>query len=230
MASESRPKLRQRRSSQLSAACLCAWLCAASPIGLAQTPQTPPSAAERETARALMQEGDQLTAAGNLQEALVRYTAAHALVHIPTTGLEVARTQAKLGRLVEARGLALEISGGAATKGEPRLFASARSAAADLARELEPRIPSVRTQVSPANAQYALTIDGVTLPSAARMIAYRTNPGLHSVLVAAPGYVSQRKEVKLSERQAATLTIALTPAPPIAATGPVPTPAPAARR
>jgi hypothetical protein len=171
-----------------------------------------PSAAERETARALMQEGDQLSASGDLPGALTRYSAAHALMHIPTTGLEVARVQAKLGRLVEARGLALEVAGSAKTAGEPGVFASARSAAAALAADLAARIPSVSTRVTPANAAYTVSIDGITLPSAARTIAFRTNPGPHVVTVAAPGYASQRKDVSLSERQAATLSITLTPA------------------
>lgn len=200
--------VRRSRSLKLTAALALTLL------GSAVRADSQPTAADRETARALMEEGDQLIAKGELPAALTRYTAAHALVHIPTTGLEVARTQVKLGLLVEARGLALEIANSPATSGEPRVFSSARSAAAQLAQELAPRIPSLRTEVTPATVGYSLTIDGVTLPSAARTIAYRTNPGPHVIVVAAPGYVSQRKELKLKEREAATLPIALTPAPP----------------
>ena len=63
-----------------------------------------PSPAERETARSLMVDGDRLRSAGDLQSALARYQAAHAIMNVPTTGLALAETQAALGLLVEARG------------------------------------------------------------------------------------------------------------------------------
>ena len=58
---------------------------------------------DRETARTLMQQGRELTAKGDLKEALKRFKGADDIMHVPTTGLEVARTQAPLGLLVEAR-------------------------------------------------------------------------------------------------------------------------------
>ena len=192
----------------LSAAVVLSWALAAPQISRSQ-PR--PTAAERETARAMMQEGDELSAQGDLRAALVRYSAAHALVNLPTTALELARTQAKVGQLVEARGLALEISHGVPQKGEPELFARARSAAAELAEELAPRIPALRTEVHPKGASYSLTIDNAVVPKAAHAIAYRANPGVHLVVVSAPGYATQRKEVKLLENLTATLTVTLVP-------------------
>lgn len=197
------------------------WLTQIPGISLADQP---PTAAARETARALMQEGDQLSAAGKHAEALKNYLAAHALVRIPPTGLEVARSQVKLGQLVEARGLAMEMANSAPTPGEPPVYARARSAAAELAKDLGPKIPSIRTVVSPDTTRYTLTIDGQILPPEAQAIAFRLNPGKHTVVVAAPGFITQRKEVPLAERQAATLTVQLQPAQ--AAKGPGPTPAP----
>jgi hypothetical protein len=223
MTSQLRATPRRRGALQLAAAALGLWLAALPGIGSAQRP---PSAAERETARALMQEGDRLTASGDLRTALARYTAAHALVHLPTTGLEVARAESKLGHLVEARGLALEISNGVAEPNEPRFFAAARAEAGKLARELEPRIPSLRTVVTPANTDYTLTIDGITLPHAARDIAFRTNPGQHIVIVEARGYATLRKELTLPEKQAATFNVALVPNAPRAAAAPAPASAP----
>jgi hypothetical protein len=193
---------------QLSAAIVVAVVFAAAQVSLAQ-PR--PTAAERETARAMMQEGDELSAQGDLQAALVRYTAAHSLVNLPTTALEVARTQAKLGKLVEARGLALEVANSAPLKNEPPQFARARSAAAELAEDIAPRIPALRTEVNPPGTKYALTIDGAPVPKPAQAIAYRANPGTHVVTIAAAGFASQRKEVKLIERQTAILTVTLTP-------------------
>ena len=193
---------------QLSAAIAIAFLVAAPQLCRAQ-PR--PTAAERETARAMMQEGDELSAQGDLQAALVRYTAAHSLVNLPTTALEVARTQAKLGMLVEARGLALEIANSEPVKGEPSQFARARSAAGALAEDIAPRIPALRTEVNPPGTVFSLTIDNTPVPKAAQTIAHRANPGPHIVVIAAPGFVSQRKEVKLLEHQTATLTVTLIP-------------------
>jgi hypothetical protein len=192
---------------QLRAAIVVAFVLAAAQVVRAQ-PR--PTAAERETARAMMQEGDELSAQGDLQAALVRYTAAHSLVNLPTTALEVARTQAKLGKLVEARGMALEIANSEPLKGEPPQFARARSAAGELAEDIAPRIPALRTEVNPPGIKYSLTIDGAPVPKPAQTIAYRANPGPHIVLIAAAGFTAQRKEVKLIEGQTAILTVTLT--------------------
>src|SRR5262245_51869629 len=62
-----------------------------------------PTPAEKETARALMAEGRDLRDANDLKSALKRFQAADSIMHVPTTGLEVARTEAALGLLVEAR-------------------------------------------------------------------------------------------------------------------------------
>ncbi|HEX4448937.1 MAG TPA: hypothetical protein VH044_19485, partial [Polyangiaceae bacterium] len=61
-----------------------------------------PSAADRETARSMMQEGRDLREKGDLKGALQRFKAADDIMHVPTTSLEVARTQVSLGLLVEA--------------------------------------------------------------------------------------------------------------------------------
>src|SRR5579864_9454433 len=62
-----------------------------------------PTAADRETARSLMQEARDLRDKGHMQDALKRFKAADDIMHVPTTGLEVAKTQASMGMLVEAR-------------------------------------------------------------------------------------------------------------------------------
>jgi hypothetical protein len=175
-----------------------------------------PSSAERETARSLMQDGDRLREAGDDAEALVRYQSAHALMHVPTTGLALAQAQAKLGLLVEARGTLMEVLGTTAAPGEPPVFATARKAAAQLASELEPRVSTLETRVNPASAPYTLQIDDITLPSAARAVPFKTNPGPHSVHVRAPGFEPQTRRLQLFEGATEQLTFELQPeaAPP----------------
>src|SRR4051794_16154924 len=87
-------------------AALALWFCAwtsASPAFAT------PSASERETARSLMQDGDRLLSSGDPMNALKCYQAAHAIMHVPTTGVAVAKTQAEVGQLVEARSSALDV-------------------------------------------------------------------------------------------------------------------------
>src|SRR5215216_121208 len=61
------------------------------------------SAEDRESARQFLDRGDEQVEKGELEGALASYQAAHELMHVPTTGLEVARLLVKLGKMVEAR-------------------------------------------------------------------------------------------------------------------------------
>lgn len=180
---------------------------------IAQPLAAQPSPAERETARNLMNEGDRLRSAGDLRGALSRFQAAHAIMHVPTTGLDVARTQAQLGLLVEARSTATEVMHSPVAADEPRVFAQARTAASELATELEAQVPALKTVVSPSDAEYTLAIDGVTLPAAARGVAFRANPGPHSVRIEAAGHAPESRQVTLVEGQTQTLAVVLNPLP-----------------
>ena len=62
-----------------------------------------PNAADRETARELMQQGRDLRDKNDLKGALQRFKAADDIMHVPTTALPLAQVQADLGLLVEAR-------------------------------------------------------------------------------------------------------------------------------
>src|SRR5262249_44553309 len=52
-----------------------------------------PSAADRETARKLLDDGDAAFEKKDYDGALKAYAAAHAIMHVPTTGIEVAKAQ-----------------------------------------------------------------------------------------------------------------------------------------
>jgi hypothetical protein len=189
---------------------------------VAQTASAAPSAAERDTARSLMDDGDRMLTSGKLREALERYRAAHAIMHVPTTGIELARVQARLGLLVEARATAMEVlnlpRSEADEQSEPAVFQQARASAVLLVRELEPRVPSLQAKVTPADQSFQLSVDGVKLPDEARNVPFRTNPGAHSVSVEAPGFAAEQREIVLEEGQALTLALRLARLQPSAAT------------
>src|ERR1043165_6460836 len=81
-----------------------------------------PTDADKESARLLMDEGDSLVEKKNYAAALSKYQKAHSIMHVTTTGIEVARTLAALGRLVEAKRAAHEAAGIPPAPGEPQAF------------------------------------------------------------------------------------------------------------
>src|SRR3954466_8294274 len=138
-----------------------------------------PSAAEKETARALMAEGRELRDRKALREALARFQAADGLMHVPTTALEVARTQVALGLLAEARETVQRLRQVAAREDEPAPFREARASADALHADLKDRIGAMRFVVrgAPAGTVPTITVDSVNIPTVATEMPFRANPG-----------------------------------------------------
>jgi hypothetical protein len=162
-------------------------------------------------ARALMDEGDAKVEAKDLKGALRAYRAAHTIMNVPTTGIEVARVEAKLGHLVEARKVALEITKIPTKPGEPKPFAEARAEAEKLASELEGKIPVLTVVVEgvPESAPVEVKLDGVLLPSDQARAPHPVDPGKHEVSAGASGLPPISKEVELAEGQRLKVTLAL---------------------
>ncbi|HEY5960080.1 MAG TPA: hypothetical protein VIV60_26185 [Polyangiaceae bacterium] len=171
------------------------------------------TAADRETARLLMDQGDEQVERGALEAALALYLGSHELMHVPTTGIEVARTYHALGRLVEARDSALEVLRMPSSSNEPQPFTDARAAAAQLAAELEQLIPILTVEIAPAAAaaHATLSIDGATVPKAARDLSHALNPTTHSILASAPGYYDVEQHITLERQERRQLRLDLRP-------------------
>jgi hypothetical protein len=154
-----------------------------SPAALAQS--SPPTAQELETARTLYKEGKELRAAGDLPGAIAKLQAAHALGHTPVTGIELAKTYVLVGKLVEAREVALSVARLGVASDETEKSADARAEAAKLADELRPRIPTLAVKIRGlAQGELAhVVIDGVTIPDAAIAEPQKVDPGKHDVAV-----------------------------------------------
>lgn len=173
------------------------------------------SAEDRESARQLLDRGDEQVEKGDLEGALASYRAAHELMHVPTTGLEVAQILAKLGKIVEARDVALEVIRMPAAAKEARPFKVARAAAENLARELSTQIPSLRLELTPEAAanDASLEIDQRSVPFSAVGLGYALNPGAHRVKIAATGYQTVVRDISLRAGETQTLRAELVPAP-----------------
>jgi len=183
-----------------------------------------PTAADKDTARALMKEGRGKRAKGDHRGALESFVAADALMNVPTTGLEVGRSQAALGLLVEARDTFLRVSRTPEEPGEPPAFKEARTEAAASATSLDERVPTLKVSIIgvPAGASPTVTIDGVNIPNAALSARRRLNPGSHEVVASIAGGAKRTQTVELAEKEAKDVTLDLSG--PASTTSPAPTP------
>jgi hypothetical protein len=170
-----------------------------------------PTAAEKVTARGMMDEGHARRDAGDHKAALAQFQGADAIMHVPTTGLEVAREQIALGQLVEARDTLQRIVRTAAAGDEPEVFRTARTNATLLDDALVKRIAALKISVTgaPSGVPVQVSIDTLQVPVAALVAPFKVNPG-HHVVSAAAADAAAHEEVDVAEGQTATVAIALT--------------------
>jgi hypothetical protein len=169
-----------------------------------------PSSAQKETARGLMAEGRELREQGDLQSALSRFMAADALMGVPTTGFEMAATQADLGKLVEARETLRRVLALPQSPDDPEPFNEARNKARVLEQRLQSRIGGLQFIVNGVGASETMvvTVDGETVPVAALDVPFRVNPGKH-VVVARAGGRETRAEVDALESRTVKVELVL---------------------
>jgi hypothetical protein len=162
-----------------------------------------PSPAQKETARGLMAEGRELRDKGDLNGALSRFSSADSLMNVPTTGFEVAATQAQLGRLREARETVRRLLAIAPSPDEPEPFAEARNKARALDQQLLALLASLRFEISglPAGATLEVSVDDEAVPKSALRQPFRVNPG-HHVVVARAGGRELKRELDTAEARA----------------------------
>lgn len=208
---DSDPMTRRRGARHLPSAVMALMLSLSS-IAHAQQP----SAADKETARSLMTQGEAQRSKNDLKGALQSFQGADAIMKVPSTGLEVARTHLALGNLLEAREAALGVTRLAVQPGEPAPFTDARAKALALSDDLESRIPSIQINLKnvPEGSTPTVTVDGATLPAAALELPRKLNPG-HHVIAAHAGTSDGRTEIDIRERESKAVALEL--APPVVA-------------
>ena len=188
-------------------------------VTIAPRASADPSLSDRETARSLMDDGDAKREKNDLKAALKSYEAADAIMRVPTTGLEVARAQAQLGLLLEARETLARVMRLPPKPGEPAPFTAARRTAEQLNGELATRLPSITVVVANADPTQPaqIVVDGDPVPAAAAQAPRKVNPGRHAIVVRA-GSTERKQDVTVAERETRTVTIDLKqpPSPPTA--------------
>lgn len=197
-------RLISRSRVPLAAAALAALLLCARPAA------AEPSADDRKVAHALVIEGRAKLAAHDNEGARKAFAAAHAIMGVPTTGLDLARAQEALGLLVEAHATALDVVHMPVSGTEPEAFTNARPLAAELAAQLAPRIPSIVITVKelPPGAPPRVLVDGVVAPVS---LSLQLDPGPHVVEVSAPGFAPERRELTLEEKTSLAIDLVMKP-------------------
>jgi hypothetical protein len=133
---------------------------------------------------------------------------AHALMHVPTTGLMLARADLAAGRLVEAREVALEVARMPKDAGQPTVFRTSIDAAQELAAEVKTRIPTLKLSFTNGPPK-TVAIDDGAIAAELLDVPLAVNPG-HHVVVAVDGVGgAHRAEVRVAEGESKPMTIEL---------------------
>lgn len=186
---------------------------AAAPRALAQ-PE--PTAADAETALQLYKEGKERRERGDLPAALEKLKAAYALVETPITALELGRTYALMGRLVEAREILLGVARLPVRKNESKKATEARAESEKIAAELKPRLATITIVVKgDRKPPPKISVDGVAVPPDAASAPRIVNPGTHTIVLDVDGKTSQA-EATVKEGESREVAIE----PPPASRGP----------
>jgi hypothetical protein len=168
-----------------------------------------PSAADRESARALMKEGD--AAAEKKEWAVARkaYGEAHRLMGLPSTGRELSRAEEALGHFLEAKDACEMVARSKPSAGEPAPFEAARKECQGVVAALDKRIATLRIEVKGAGADASkIGLDGASIPGPSTL--RRANPGEHEVTAtnAAGAVVKQVVKVGDGETKDVVLDLA----------------------
>jgi hypothetical protein len=177
---------------------------------LARTAWADPSALDVAQARELFNEGMRLHEKGDDAGALEKLKGANALAHTPITGLELGRTYAALGKLVEAREALLEVGRMPQRAEETARSRTARTQASELAEKLRARIPSLTVRITGvAASDVAVTIDDSAVPTDALAAPRLLNPGAHEVSARSTSGGKAQSSVELKEGEERLLELKL---------------------
>jgi hypothetical protein len=155
-----------------------------------------------------MDEGKARLTAYDTTRAIEAFQKAHDLMHVPTTGIALARAHLAAGHLVEARDIALEVGRLPHDPGDPAVFDAARKHAKELDAQLRSRIPTVRIKIK-GGAASRVAVDDVEIPSAIVGEPVAMNPGKRVITARSADGGEARAEVELAERDVKEIELTL---------------------
>jgi hypothetical protein len=171
-----------------------------------------PSAEELESARADFSEATQLEARADWQGASAKLRSALAIKETPGLRYHLAHCEEQLGALLQAsrdyeRASELIRDGAPAPDVEPLLPLAQR--------RLDSRLAKLELVVPPGTSAVA-ELDGHPLPPSAIGAAVKVDPGVHRVLVRAPGHRDYRAELSFARGERRMVKVFFGPESPIA--------------
>ena len=175
---------------------------------------------ERATAREAADAGRTAFEAGHYEQAVDSFTRAEQLVHAPPHLLFLARSQAKLGRLVAAHENYLKIIHETLPAKAPKAFLDAQSSADQELEKVDARLPSVTIAVQGTpTTGVGVQMDGAELSAAMIGIPLPVDPGQHVFKASATGAESAPVTLTLAEgaKETVMLTLRPTASAPVAA-------------
>jgi hypothetical protein len=168
-----------------------------------------PSAGDLATARAALREGLALRDKGESAQALVRLSSAYDLVPTPVTGFELGKTHMMLGHVLQAHELFKKVVRMPPSMEESTRSQTSRDEAARLAKELEPRIPTLRLKLElAAGATAVVRIDEDAIPITGAVTVRAVDPGAHEIVAKAGDGPEQKVHVDLAETETKDVSLA----------------------
>jgi hypothetical protein len=178
------------------------------------------AAGEKERARDLFVKGAEAVEAGRPAEGLPLLLEAEALFHAPTHLLYIARAQAETGKLLDARSTYEKLANEKLPPRASKPFQEAQATAKSELPKITTRIPKLVVYVEPAASGLDVTLDGAAL---ARALGepIEIDPGPHTVIAKAPGYLDANVTVTAPEARETVVRVKLSPATKTSASPPV---------
>ncbi len=180
--------------------------------------------ATRSAARTLTEQGLSLFDSRQFEAALDMLSRADDLVRLPTTGLNLARTYAQVGKLVEASEKYLAVTKLELDESVAPAQRKAQGTAAAERAALLPRLASLEIAVEPAAPNAVVTLDDHPVPKALIGIRRPANPGSHTVVLTLNGQAITQS-VMLTEGHSQRLVLRPVLPPPKPELAPPPSPA-----
>lgn len=157
-----------------------------------------------------MDEGTARMKANDPVHALESFQKANELMHVPTTGLAVAKAQLAAGHLVEAREAALEVARTQHEAGEPAVFEKARKHAREMEAQVKPRIPTVKIKIRGGQAS-RIAVDDADVPIELAAEPVPVNPGKHHITAKGTDGSEGKTDIDLQEADKKEVDVILLP-------------------
>ncbi len=163
---------------------------------------------ERSAARAAAEQGMQAYTVGNWQKAVVYLRKAQSIYDAPTHLLFIARAEAKLNHLVEAREAYIKLDRSNLAPNAPDVFRQARQFGIDELPAIEARLPYVTLLVTGGSATQLL-VDETEMPVTAVGVPFPINPGEHVFQAKAESLASEQVRESFPELAKKTVELRL---------------------